>query len=232
MAGDLTIARRFRGPEESGNGGYTCGAVARHIQGDAEVTLRRPPPLDRALDVREVAGGIEVFDGDDLIAEGRPATFALDIPDPPSMAQAEEARKRYSGYRNHAFPTCFVCGTDRAADGLMIHSGQVEGREVWAAPFTPDRSLPARDGILEPEMVWSALDCPGAWAVERDTKDRPVVLGRMAAHLERAAPADRTYIAVGWPLGIDGRKLYSGTALFDAEGTCYGWASQTWIVLG
>ena len=231
MGDGFTIARRFRGPEESGNGGYACGAVARFIEGDTEVTLRRPPPLDRPLEVHRVTTGVEVFDGEDLIAEGRPADLTLDIPDPPSMAQAEQARKRYGGYSRHAFPTCFVCGTDRAADGLMIHSGQVEGRDVWAAPFQPDPSLPAVDGILEPEMVWSALDCPGAWAVERDTRDRPVVLGRMAAHLERTAPADRAFIAIGWPLGVDGRKLYSGTALFDAEGTCYGWARQTWIVL-
>ena len=34
---EITIARRFRGPEDSGNGGYTCGMVARFIEGDAEV---------------------------------------------------------------------------------------------------------------------------------------------------------------------------------------------------
>ncbi|MCJ7726170.1 MAG: hypothetical protein MUP76_07270, partial [Acidimicrobiia bacterium] len=220
MDGGFTIARRFRGPEQSGNGGYTCGMVARFLIGDAEVTLRRPPPLDRPLEVHDVAGGVEVFDGDDLIAEGRTTAFAVDLPDPPSIAEAEDARERYGGYRNHAFPACFVCGTDRADDGLMIHPGQVEGADVWAAAFTPDPSLPARNGILEPEMIWAALDCPGAWAVERDTKDQPVVLGRMAAHLERPAPAHRPYIAAGWPIGVDGRKLYSGTALFDSVGTC------------
>lgn len=228
----FTIARRYRGPEESGNGGYTCGMVARFVAGDAEVTLRKPPPLDAALEVRRVEGGVDVYAADDLIAEGRTVGFDLEVPLPPTMAEAEAARRHYTGYRTHAFPTCFVCGTDRAADGLMIHAGGVEGRQVWAAPFTPDPSLPATGGILEPEMVWSALDCPGAWAVERATKDRPVVLGRMAAHLERGAPTDRAYVATGWPIGVDGRKLYSGTALFDTDGTCYGWARQTWIVMG
>jgi len=199
---EITIARRFRGPEDSGNGGYTCGMVARFIEGDAEITLRKPPPLDLALEVRPIAGGVDVYDGDDLIAEGRSATLEL-----------------------------FVCGTDRADDGLMVHAGQVEGREVWAAPFIPDPSLPAVDGVLAPEMVWSALDCPGAWAVERATQDRPVVLGRMTARLERDAPADRDYVAIGWPIGVDGRKLFSGTALFDGDGNLYGSASQTWFVL-
>jgi len=228
---EITIARRFRGPEDSGNGGYTCGMVARFIEGDVEITLRKPPPLDLALEVRPIAGGVDVYDGDDLIAEGRSATLELKVPSSPTMAEADRARHRYTGYQNHAFPTCFVCGTDRADDGLMVHAGQVEGREVWAAPFIPDPSLPAVDGVLAPEMVWSALDCPGAWAVERATQDRPVVLGRMTARLERDAPADRDYVAIGWPIGVDGRKLFSGTALFDGDGNLYGSASQTWFVL-
>jgi len=227
----ITIARRFRGPEQSGNGGYTCGMVARFIEGSAEITLRKPPPLEVALEVRRVPNGIEVYDADDLVAEGRPFTIDLDVPSPPTLAEAEDAGQRYAGYRSHAFPTCFVCGTDRAEDGLNIHAGRVEGREVWAALFTPDGSLPAAGSSLAPEMVWSALDCPGAWAVERATRNRPVVLGRMAAGLERDAPSDRDYVAVGWPLGIEGRKLFSGTALFDADGTLYGRASQTWFAL-
>jgi hypothetical protein len=229
---EFVIARRFRGPEESGNGGYTCGMVARFVDGPAEITLRKPPPLDVPLGVEPTDDGVEVLHGDDLVAEGRPATApSLEIPEPVSLAEAEAARTRYAGYERHAFPTCFVCGTDRAGDGLMIHAGKVKGRDVWAAPFHPDDSLPAEGGMLAPEIVWSALDCPGAWAVERAAQDRPVVLGRMTAVLDRPAPIDGAYIAAGWPIGADGRKLFSGTVLFGAEGTRYGWASQTWIVL-
>ena len=227
----FVIARRYRGPEDSGNGGYTCGMVARFVSGDAEVTLRKPPPLDVPLRVAPVADGVEVYDGGTLIAEGRPASPDVRVPAPVTLAEAEAARPGYTGYERHAFPTCFVCGTDRAGDGLMIHAGKVEGREVWAAPFRPDPSLPSAGGMLAPEIVWSALDCPGAWAVERAARDRPVVLGRMAAHLERPAPADAAYTAVGWPIGSEGRKLYSGTAVFDAAGEAIGWSRQTWVVL-
>ena len=38
----MTIPRRFRGPPNSGNGGYVCGMLARHITGAAEVTPRAP----------------------------------------------------------------------------------------------------------------------------------------------------------------------------------------------
>lgn len=57
----LVIDRRFRGPPNSGNGGYVCGCLARYVAGDAEVTLRAPPPLERPLDVlTKVDGGIEL----------------------------------------------------------------------------------------------------------------------------------------------------------------------------
>jgi hypothetical protein len=49
----MTIPRRFRGPPNSGNGGYVCGMLARHIAGAAEVTLRAPPPLETELSVVE-----------------------------------------------------------------------------------------------------------------------------------------------------------------------------------
>jgi len=46
----IIISKRYRGPPNSGNGGYVCGRLARHIPGAAEVTLRAPPRLDKALD--------------------------------------------------------------------------------------------------------------------------------------------------------------------------------------
>jgi hypothetical protein len=231
MAG-FVIQSRFRGPEDSGNGGYTCGMVAGFVDGIAEVTLREPPPLDCMLDVRMVRGGVDVYDGGTLIAEGRSIEWEpLDVPDPPTVEEAAAARERYAGYHRHAFPHCFVCGTDRA-DGMQIHAGRVDGREVWASPFRPDPSLPGGSGMLAPEIVWSALDCPGAWAVERAEQDRPVVLGRMAADVESRVPSTGEYVAIGWPLGEEGRKLFSGTALFDAAGVLHGSARQTWIVLG
>ncbi len=47
MRGEMVvIERRFRGPADSGHGGYTCGLLAREIPGAAEVSLRVPPPLE------------------------------------------------------------------------------------------------------------------------------------------------------------------------------------------
>ena len=46
----VMIPRRFNGPPDSGNGGYSCGVVAALLDAPAvEVTLRAPPPLEREL---------------------------------------------------------------------------------------------------------------------------------------------------------------------------------------
>ena len=41
----IRIERRFRGPPNSGNGGYSAGRLAAFIDGSAAVTLHMPPPL-------------------------------------------------------------------------------------------------------------------------------------------------------------------------------------------
>ena len=60
MTDQFTIPKRFCGPPDSGNGGYVCGLLAGYVEGDAEVTLRMPTPLERPLDVvRDKDGGPE-----------------------------------------------------------------------------------------------------------------------------------------------------------------------------
>ena len=112
---ELSFAERFNGPPGSANGGYACGSIAELLGGEVEVTLRRPPLLGQRLRLRvSDSGGAVVHDGDDLIAEARPATVALGVPGGASLAEAQEAAERSPLYQNHAYPTCFTCGPDRA----------------------------------------------------------------------------------------------------------------------
>ena len=217
----LTIPARYNGPPGSANGGYACGLVAALVGGPAEVTLRAPPPLERPLRVERADGRVAVYDGETLVAEAAPAEVDVDPPAPVSLADAERAVERYDGFREHAFPTCFVCGPGRDADdGLRIFAGRVDGRDAVAAPWTPAES--------RRELVWAALDCPGAFAVGLPGRGE-VVLGRLAARIDRVPEAGEPCVVVGWPLGEDGRKLYAGTALFTAAGELLGLARATWI---
>src|SRR4051812_4715533 len=76
----VTVSSRFCGPPGSGNGGYTAGLLAEDLDGAVEVTLRRPPPLDRPFTVVRTVGRVELRDGDDLIAEAVPVALTVHAP--------------------------------------------------------------------------------------------------------------------------------------------------------
>jgi hypothetical protein len=59
---------RFCGPPGVANGGFACGSLAALADGPAEVTLRRPPPLDQPLEVRgDADGGLLMEDRDGML---------------------------------------------------------------------------------------------------------------------------------------------------------------------
>jgi len=172
---------------------------------------------------------VEVYDGDALVAEGRHADVELEAPAPVGFADARDAAARYPGFEEHAFPTCFVCGPEREpGDGLRIFASPVAGRDVVAAPWIPAADVADDDGRVRHEVVWAALDCPGAFAVGFSGRGE-IVLGRLASRIDRAPMAGERCVVVGWPLGEKGRKLYAGTALFSDRGELYAVARATWI---
>jgi hypothetical protein len=84
VSAEIRIDRRFCGPPDSGNGGYTCGRLAAAVPGPAEVTLRRAPPLDTPLLLETDDDGVRVLDSDVLVAEGAagPADLGVDVSEP------------------------------------------------------------------------------------------------------------------------------------------------------
>jgi hypothetical protein len=232
VADQVSIPERFRGPPDSGHGGYSCALVAQFIDGPAEVTLRRPPPLERALEVQQDSGSVKLLEGDAVVAEARPVELELDVPEPVSVAQATEAATRSPLLDYHPFGTCFVCGTDREeGDGLRLFAGPVDGRALNAVPWTPDPSLAASDGAVRIEFVWSVLDCPSAtWVTLADTSN-PCVLARFATRIVRPIECGAEHVAVGWPISREGRKLHTGAAIYTADGEVCAFARALWIEL-
>jgi hypothetical protein len=93
----LRLGRRFEGPPGMANGGYACGVFAALLGRDgAEVTLRRPVPLERPLVARrDGVGGLAVEDGATLLAEVRPAAVEVELAAPAvTAAQARAAAGR------------------------------------------------------------------------------------------------------------------------------------------
>lgn len=226
----LVIARRFRGPPQSGNGGYTCGMLAAAARTSVEVRLMKPPPLDRSLEIREDVDGsrLLLMDGEEPVAAATPKTFELTVPEPPSYADALAAVRGYEGFRHHAYPGCFVCGPERSrGDGMRIFASPIDGRELCAAAWLPDASLAGNDGKVLPEFMWAALDCPGFFA--SGAASRGALLGQYAARVDRCVHDSEACVVIGWAIGHDGRKHYTGTAIFDDAGELCGRAIATWI---
>jgi hypothetical protein len=225
----ILIERRYRGPEESGNGGYTCGLVAAFLGGEAEVTLRRPPPLETPLRVeRDDDGhGVRVLDGTLLVAEARGLPLELAAPQAVPFDVAAERAARLPAPVDHPFPSCFVCGpARRAGDALRLVPVPVDGGRV-AAAWTVGEDQGGR-----PEIVWAALDCPGAFAVDPRLERGVSVLGRLHARVDDPPEAGERCVVVGWPLAEhEGRKHFAGTALFGEDGRLLGLARATWITI-
>ena len=212
----IVIDRRYRGPDESGNGGYSAGRFALARGGDVvEVTLRLPPPLETPLEYDDG----RVLAGRDVVAAVEVGELGVSAPDPVAFGDAVAAA---SPDLDSPFPNCFVCGHARGDDGLHIHAGQVPDRPVYAAPWV------VREDTVGPEFVWAALDCPGAYATGVPGRGT-VVLGRLAARVDRVPEAGEECVVVARHLGSEGRKHGAVTALFAASGELLGLARALWI---
>jgi hypothetical protein len=218
----LTIARRFRGPRTSANGGYAAGLLAQAVGAPAvEVTLRLPPPLERPLTVSRVGERVLLLDGEALVAEARPGDPAVAAPPPPTFAEAQEASRVVGGWGAPEFDECFVCGVRADGDGLDIHAGLVPGRDGLVAT-----TWVAKD--VCPEIVWAVIDCPGAYALRGDGRGEPL-LARITARIDRLPEEGERCVVAGWPLDADGRKRHAATALYGADREPLAVSRQLWI---
>ena len=236
MTETVTIPAHFNGPPGSANGGYTCGLVAGLLGAEtAEVSLRRPPPLDHPLAVERAGERVELRDGADLIADGAPAELLLEVPGAlphDEVAAAVEAgRERWTA--KHPFPTCVVCGPQRAVgDGMRIFPVQLPGRDgLFGATWTPDERLSDGGGEVLPECVWGALDCPSSAPVANFGAGPPMVLARLTARLGCTVRAAEPHTLLSWKLGVDGRKREAGCALYDPDGRMLCASRALWIEL-
>ncbi|MDF2969116.1 MAG: hypothetical protein K0Q93_2894 [Nocardioidaceae bacterium] len=216
-----------RGPTSSGNGGWTAGVLAAYLPGDGPVTvtLRRPPPLARPLEVRAVDERALLLDDSEVVAEAATAEAVPEPVSPVAVAEAQAAEADYAGLAAHPFPECFVCGTERAeGDGLRLRPGPVEPGRT-ACTWVPH---PAH---VEPPHLWAALDCPGGWT--NDLQGRPMVLGRITAVARRQPRPGERLVVVGALLDATARKSVTATTVYDTVGprigSEIGSAVHTWI---
>ncbi|MDO8628975.1 MAG: hypothetical protein Q7R41_00645 [Phycisphaerales bacterium] len=234
MDADLvSIPARFNGPPASGNGGYSCGVLGSIIGDCAEVTLRKPPPLDTEMRVTRDDGEWTLFDGHSIVATGHASTLDLEIPEPPSYARAEAAEADYLGHVGHIFPTCFVCGPDRShGDGLRLFTGKVGERDIVASHWLPTPDVAGEFGEVAARVVWGALDCPTYFGGVTAGYAEHAVLGRLTAKIVAAIVVGKPHVVIGWPLEDDEKRWHGGSAIFTAGGELCAFARGTWVQIG
>jgi hypothetical protein len=219
--------------------------LAKAIGGNAEVTLRAPPPLGRPLEIVTGAdGAAELRDQQIVLATGRPVK--LDVGEIPTAnfleADAAARRSTYADENTHTLPGCFVCGPGRAdGDGLRIFVGplptnSLRGVEAFAAPWVPPADLAGDDGHVAGEFVWAALDCPTGGACVGAhhlglSGDEHILLGRMAAQIYQCPMPGDQCVLVAWGTGRDGRKLFANSALLGPGGAVLATAKATWLIV-
>lgn len=230
MMKSFTVQARFCGPPESGNGGYTCGIVAKELGGVVECTLRTPIPLETPLEIeRSSAGGVLRRD-DKVIIEANSTTIAIEPPAPVSVEAAMAASGASPALDpRHPFPTCFVCGPKRGpADGLRIFPAPIDDG-LYAATWLPSAEFGGHHGHLKPEFLWAALDCPTGFAAGFPAAGK-LVTGRLAVEQLQPITVDETCLLLSWPLRIEGRKHFSAACMYQHE-QLRAVARATWIRL-
>jgi hypothetical protein len=233
------IPGRFNGPARSANGGFAAGSLAERVpdsgQRPVEVTLRRPPPLETVMAVEDRAGSTVLDLDGELVAEARLVPDDLEAVDGVEPDVAADAMLGYPGRDHHPFPTCFGCGPERAeGDGLRIFPGPVGGvRGHVASLWVPAESHAGSGDLLDQvhrvgtDVTWAALDCVGGWS--EDLEGRPCVLGRMTARVDALPVVGEAHVVVGRHLATEGRKSFTASTLYDADGRVVAAARHTWL---
>jgi len=236
----IIIPEMFRGPPRSGNGGYVAGRFAAFIDpmGPVEVTLRAPIPLDSEMQVKHYPDGSVVISKDDtLIAEAQSAALEIEVPEPPSWEETEAAEPGSFSYLERVnalipggkglHPICFCCGVEHP-EGARVFAAPVNDGQQVAAVWPTQESWADADGMLLPEMLWTALDCPGQFAFLADDVFTGM-LGRLTTEIYLPVKAGESFLVTGWRIGTEGKKNFAGTAVFNRDNQLVAAAKAVWI---
>jgi hypothetical protein len=94
---EFEIAERFRGSRRSGNGGYVCGRIAKHLQGTVAVRLKAPPLLHVALRLETTHEEARLLRDTTLIGEAKRSRLELQPLPAASYEEAEQAARSFPG---------------------------------------------------------------------------------------------------------------------------------------
>jgi hypothetical protein len=228
----LYFRSQFIGPDGAVNGGHLAGILERELAGPVEVSLRRPTPPDRWIELHAPDDATrELWFDDEVLVTARRRPVSIEAPSPVAFERAAAIGGDHAHLHGHPFPRCFVCGPERGVGaGLRIFPGELEPGRV-AAPVVFLPPFAGERGLVRREHVTAALDCPGGWAIFSADRPEPMVLASFAVRHEAPVRVGERCVAVGLATGFDGRKRWASTALYGEDGALRASAHALWIVL-
>ena len=213
---EFSISRHYEGYPGIVQGGYAAGLMAKGLGSTAEVTLRAPPRVDVPIAGRSEAGTRMFSQAGNGIAEARAATLHIEPPPPPVFREAMQVRGRCAAHLDIPWANCYACGTARGpGEGLCIWPGEL-GEQQVAAPWVPDAGLTDADGLVGTEYFWSALDCPG-WYALIGGEMRALVTGRMTVCLASRPVPGTELVVTAWPMRLARGRLLAGSAVWNGK---------------
>jgi hypothetical protein len=223
----IQIPGRFSGPPFGANGGYTAGLLAEHAGvRSAHVEISAPVPMDRPVEVVTDAATASLTHHGKVLATAAPVVL-IDMSHPAVDFVTATVAAGDVDPTGHPFPGCFVCGPGRArADGLHLLPGPV-GQGVVAVPWTPAAWQADPTGTVPVRIVTAALDCPSAFPVLEP--GAMALLVSMTFGIERLPMVGEHLVVTGWKRRVQGRKLFTSSAVATADGETIARADALWI---
>ncbi|MEM9036007.1 MAG: hypothetical protein AAGD18_15530 [Actinomycetota bacterium] len=228
------LERRFQGPTERGQGGWTAHRFQRLIGEPVTLSLRAPVPLETDLVLVEQIDGWELVDpsGSEPVTVMTASPGLGDLPDaaPVTLDEAIEGRARfeYDG-DHHPVPRCFSCGLQH--DSMRVHGGPIGGDR-----YATDWTIPgwaADGGEVDSGALWAAIDCAAAWYVCGSRGYKLSYTVQLAVEQLQPLEPGATYALVGWSgdgsAEWDGRKRHGASAAFAADGTLVARSRSFWV---
>ena len=246
----VSIDSVYNGPVNCGNGGYISGLLAHFIEGDAEIRINAAFPVETPLQITNTDKGIGVYLDDKLLGSAHSIQLELGIPTPPDLASATAASQRFDFMHASDPKGCYVCSPLRTADkGLRVFCGALNeiiepdssidwrtkiDKNIVAAVWRPTDKLCNNTGNIDNIYVWSALDCPGAYAIKAVEADAGLqLLGTCSGSIKTPLNPNEDYVISSWKISPNsGRKRFMGVAIHNKAGELMACAKQIWFDVG
>ena len=229
----IVLERRFNGPPATANGGYACGVVAKHVDGPAAVSLRRPGPARHAARARAPRRRPrDAARRRDADRRGRPGAAA-------GLRAARTARP--SRRRAKPPPSARRLAGDLRLL-LRLRPRTAPTGSAWSSARcrrtrAHRRGAPRAARTCPSGTATSRRRSPGRRSTARATRRRcgaaaqPSLLARMHAELLEPVPAGEAVAVVGWSLATRAASTAAPRRSWPPTGAMLARAEALWIRL-